>query len=101
MSLLVVACVLFGIGLYGTLVRRDIIAILASVEVMLGGPLLLLVGLGASLNRGANSALHAEGIALVVIVVAAAEAAVGLALLVAVAQRTRATRLDDLTEVKG
>ena len=101
MSLLVIACALFGIGLYGTLVRRDIIAILASIEVMLAGPLLLLVGLGASLNRGAASALKAEGIALVVIVVAAAEAAVGLALLVAVARRTRATRLDDLTEMKG
>lgn len=101
MSLVLVSCALFGLGLYGTLVRRDIIGILASIEVMLGGPQLLLVGLGASIDHGAGSALNAEGIALVIIVVAAAEAAVGLALVVAVARRTRSTRLDDLTEVKG
>ena len=37
-----------GSGCYGVLVRRDIVAVLASVEVMLGGALVLLVGLGAS-----------------------------------------------------
>ena len=91
MSLIAVACALFGIGLLGVLVRRDIIALLASVEVMLGGALVLLVGLGASV-RHAEPAVSVEGVALIVIVVAAAEAAVGLALLVAVARRRRTTR---------
>jgi NADH-quinone oxidoreductase subunit K len=100
MSLIVVACTLFGIGLLGVLVRRDIIALLASVEVMLGGALVLLVGLGASVTRGA-SPVSVEGVALVAIVVVAAEAAVGLALLVAVARRRGTTRVDDLSEVKG
>lgn len=103
MSLLAVACALFGIGLYGVLARRDIIAILASVEVMLGGGMVLLVGLGTSVaHKGAASAaLSVQGIALVVVVVAAAEAAVGLALLLAVARRARTSRIDDLTEVRG
>jgi len=100
MSLVLVACSLFGIGLLGVLVRRDIIALLASVEVMLGGALVLLVGLGASVGHG-GVPVSVEGVTLIAIVVAAAEAAVGLALLVAVARRRGTTRVDDLSEVKG
>lgn len=92
-----VAAGLFALGLYGVLTRRDIVAVLASIEVMLGGALVLLVGLAA----GGSGAVRVQGIALVVLVVAAAEAAVGLALLVAIARRTRRTRLDELTEVQG
>jgi NADH-quinone oxidoreductase subunit K len=99
MSLIAVACALFGIGLLGVLVRRDIIALLASVEVMLGGALVLLVGLGASVPH--DVPFSVEGVALVVIVIAAAEAAVGLALLVAVARRRHTTRIDDMSEVRG
>jgi NADH:ubiquinone oxidoreductase subunit K len=98
MSLVAVACALFSIGLYGVLSRRDIVAILASVEVMLGGALVLLVGLGAGLPGGP---LALEGVALLVIVVVAAEAAVGLTLLVALARRSRRTRIDEVTEVRG
>lgn len=98
MTLVAVACALFSIGLYGVLSRRDIVAILASVEVMLGGALVLLVGLGAGLQGGP---LALEGVALLVIVVVAAEAAVGLTLLVALARRSRRTRVDEVTEVRG
>ncbi|MDO8916338.1 MAG: NADH-quinone oxidoreductase subunit K, partial [Coriobacteriia bacterium] len=34
---MVVACLLFCLGLYGVITRREIVAVLASVEVMLGG----------------------------------------------------------------
>lgn len=98
------SCLLFGIGLFGVLARKDTVAILASIEVMLGGPLLLLVGLGSLARAGATAsagALRVEGIALLVIVVVAAEAAVGLALVVAVARRTKSTALEELTEVNG
>jgi NADH-quinone oxidoreductase subunit K len=98
------SCLIFGIGLFGVLARKDAVAVLASVEVMLGGPLLLLVGLGSTARTGAAAgagAASVEGIALLVIVVVAAEAAVGLALLVAVARKTKSTALDELTEVNG
>jgi NADH-quinone oxidoreductase subunit K len=98
MTLIAVACLLFGIGLCGVLVRRDVVAVLASVEVMLGGALLLLVGLGASLRTAQPANIH--GIALMVLVVVAAEAAIGLALLVSVAREMRTTRIDELTEVR-
>lgn len=91
-----IAMAFFSIGLYGILVRRDIVALLASIEVMMGGALVLLVGLGAS----GSPAVNVEGISLMVLVVAAAEAAIGLALLVAVAQRLRTTRIDELREVR-
>ena len=99
MMLLAVACALFGVGLCGVLVRRDIVAVLASIEVMLGGALLLLVGLGATMTTAQPP--RTQGITLMVLVVVAAEAATGLALLVAVARQTRTTRIDELTEVKG
>lgn len=104
--LIALACALFGLGLFGVLARRDTVAILASVEVMLGGPLLLLVGLAGAARTGAAraasaQAVHLEGITLLLLVVAASEAAVGLALLVAVARKTGRTALEDLQEVKG
>lgn len=99
MSLLAVSCALFGIGLCGVLLRRDIVAVLASVEVMLGAALLLFVGLSASVRSA--EPLRAHGMVLMVLVVVAAEAAIGLALLVAVARQRRTTRIDELTEVRG
>lgn len=103
MTLLVVGAALFSIGLYGVLVRRDVVGVLASVEVMLAGPLLLLVSLGAAAAKGtpgATTGAIVQSVALVVIVVAAAEAAVGLALLVVVARTRKTTRIDELTEVR-
>lgn len=98
MTVLIVACGLFSLGLYGVLTRRDVVAIFASVEVMIGGALVLLVGLGARAH-GPGSAVEALG--LLTLVAAAAEAAIGLALLVMVARRRRSTRVDELTEVRG
>lgn len=97
MSSMTLACVLFGVGLYGALVRRELIAVLASIEVMMGAALLLLVALGAGLGGGAA----VEAIGLLVLVLAAAEAAVGLALVIVVARRLGTTRVDDLSEVRG
>jgi NADH:ubiquinone oxidoreductase subunit K len=93
---LVLASVLIGAGLYGVLTRRDLVAVLASVEVMLGGAILLLVAYAA----GLPTAPAGQAIALIVLAVVAAEAAVGLALLLALVRRGR-TRTDEITEVRG
>jgi NADH-quinone oxidoreductase subunit K len=92
----VVSMALFAIGLYGVLTRRDLVAVLASVEVLAGAPLLLLVRFGLGTSQAG-----VEAVGLLIIVVAAAEAAVGLGLVVAVARRMGTTRTDDLTEVRG
>lgn len=96
--MLALGLVLFALGLYGVLSRRDLVAVLASVEVMIGAALVVLMAVGAAAG-GPSSSLEAAGVLLLVL--AASEAAVGLALLVAVARRVRSTRVDDLTEVKG
>jgi len=100
MSVLIVTGLLLACGLYGVLTRRDVVAVLASIEVMIGAGLVLLTGLGA---WGAGDAAAAEihGVALLLVVLAAAEAAVGLALVVAVARRMGTTRIDEMSEVKG
>lgn len=101
MSLLVLTMGLFSLGLYGVLTRRDLVAILASVEVMLGAATLLLVGLAAAGTPIAASEGAVEATGVMVIVLAAAEAAVGLALVISVARRFKTTRIDELAEVKG
>lgn len=101
MSIIVITVGLFCVGLYGVLTRRDLVAILASVEVMLGSATLLLVGLAAAGPEIGGHQGAVEGTALMVIVLAAAEAAVGLALVISVARRFKTTRADELTEVKG
>ncbi len=97
MSALAVGGALFAIGLYGVLVRRDLVAVLASIEVMIAAPLLLLVSLGAA----ADGSSRVEAVALLLIVLAAAGAAVGLALVVAIARTARTTRIDELRQVSG
>lgn len=96
--MLALGLILFALGLYGVLSRRDLVAVLASVEVMIGAALVVLMAVGAG-AAGPSSSLEAAGV--LMLVLAASEAAVGLALLVAVAHRVRSTRVDDLTEVKG
>jgi len=100
-SVVVIPAGLFAIGLYGVLSRRDLVAVLASVEIMLGSATLLLVSLATRLGTVDGSTAGVEAIGLFVLVVAAAEAAVGLAILVTVAYRVRTTRVDELVEVKG
>ena len=96
MTSLVLSCVLIGLGLYGVLTRRDLVVVLASIEVMLGGAQLLLAAYAAVTSAPAV----AQGVTIVVLATAAAEAAVGLALLVALVRRGR-TRTDQIKEVCG
>jgi len=100
-SLLVVSVGLFCVGLYGVLTRRDLVAVLASIEVMLGSATLLLVGLAAAGRTVQGAEGMVEGTGLMIVVLAAAEAAVGLALLISAARRFGTTRIDEIAEVKG
>jgi NADH:ubiquinone oxidoreductase subunit K len=99
MSGLVVAVGCFCLGLYGVLTRREIVAVLASVEVMLGGATLLFVAMGTTIQP-ADAAVAVQSVGLLLLAIIAAEAAVGLALLVALVRRGR-TSTDELKEVRG
>lgn len=92
------SCAVFALGLYGVLSRRDLIGVLVSVELMLGAGGILLAAAGAA-SGAASGAV--QSIALMVLLLAAAEAAVGLSLLLALHRRSGRTRVDELSEVSG
>ncbi len=89
------SAVLFGIGLFGFLSRRNIILMFISVEVMLNAVNLSLVGFSRQLGDPRGQVL-----ALFVIAVAAAEAAVGLGLVIALNRNKPGTSVADLTKLK-
>lgn len=72
---LILSTLLFIIGVYGVLVRRNAIVVLMSIEVMFNAPILNLVAFSAYLNNAAG-----QMFALIAIALAAGEAAVGLAI---------------------
>jgi len=98
---LIVSAILFTIGLAGVMLRRNLIVILMSLELMLNGANLSLVAF-SRFRIGANGlpAYNAEVFVFFVITVAAAEVAVGLALFVALYRARQTTDVDDITTLK-
>jgi NADH-quinone oxidoreductase subunit K len=92
---LVVSAVLFALGLLGVIARRNILVIYMSLELMLNAANLALV----SFSRFNNN-LDGQVMVFFIITVAAAEVAVGLALIVALYRRRQTTHVEDLTTLK-
>ena len=89
---LALSAILFAIGTFGFLARRNAIAMLMSIELMLNGVNLSIVAFGAfipSLNG------DAAVIALMVMAVAAAEATVGLAIVIAIYRNKKTPLVDE------
>lgn len=93
---LVLAGLLFAIGLMGVLVRRDMIFILLSLEIMLNAAGLAFVVAGARWN-----AADGQVMLLFILAVVAAEAAVALALLLSFHRDRGNLDADNATEMKG
>ncbi len=95
---LIVSTALFAIGLAGVLARRNAILILIGIELMLNAANLNFI---AFWRFGPNpEALRGVMFVLFAIAIAAAEAAVGLALIIAVYRHGRTTDVDLLSEAK-
>ena len=90
------AAVLFLIGAIGVLVRRNPLVILICIELMLNAVNLTLVTFSRQLQN-----LEGQLFALMVMTVAAAEAVVGLAILVDIFRVRDVEDVDDLSEMKG
>lgn len=92
---------LFALGVLGFLVRRNVIVTLMCVELMLNAANLAF--LAASRSHSAAGALDVQGpvFAIFVITVAAAEAAVGLALVIALYRIKQSVETDSASEMKG
>jgi NADH-quinone oxidoreductase subunit K len=93
---LVLSVVLFATGALGVLVRRSPLIILLALEVMLNAGNLALIAFARQLGDGDGHIF-----ALSVMVVAAAEAVVGLGLIVAIARKRAALDVDELSFLRG
>jgi len=92
---LVVSAVLFALGLLGVITRRNILVIYMSLELMLNAANLALVAFSRF-----NNNLDGQVMVFFIITVAAAEVAVGLALIVALFRRRQTTHVEDLNLLK-
>ena len=92
---LVVSAILFCIGLLGVIVRRNLLVIYMCLELMLNAANLALV----SFSRYTNN-LDTQVLVFFVITVAAAEVAVGLALIVALYRKRQTAHVEELTLMK-
>lgn len=92
---LVVSVLLFCLGLLGVIVRRNLLVIYMSLELMLNA-----VNLALAAFSRFNNNLDGQVIVFFIITVAASEVAVGLALIVALYRRRQTTHVEDLAALK-
>ena len=92
---LVVSAILFGLGLLGVIVRRNLLVIYMGLELMLNAANLALVAFSRF-----NNNLDGQVFVFFTITVAAAEVAVGLALIVALYRKRQTAHVEDLTTMK-
>jgi NADH-quinone oxidoreductase subunit K len=95
---LVVAAGMFSIGVYGVLSRRNAVAILMSVELMLNA---VNINLVAFWRYVTPMEMSGQAFAAFVFVIAAAEAAIGLAIVIAIYRNRRSTVVEDVNLLKG
>mgnify|MGYP001078517137 CR=1 FL=1 len=95
---LLVAAGLFSIGVYGVLSRRNAVAILMSIELMLSA---VNINLIAFWRYVTPQSLSGQAFAVFVFVIAAAEAAVGLAIIIAIYRSRRSVIVEDVNLLKG
>ena len=93
---LVLSAMLFGIGTFGVLVRRNPLVMFMCIELMLNAVNLSFVTLARQLKD-----VNGQTIVFFVMVVAAAEVVVGLGIVVAIMRNRSSVTTDDLAELKG
>ena len=89
---LVLAAMIFTIGAVGVLVRRNVLVMFMCIELMLNASNLTFVAFAKALND-----IRGQALVFFILVVAAAEVAVGLGIIVAIFRRRRGATADDLT----
>src|SRR5207342_3690127 len=93
---LVLAAILFCIGVYGVLARRNGVLVLMSIELMLNAVNINLIAFSAYLHQTAGNVF-----ALFIITIAAAEVGVGLAIVLLIYRNLHSPDLDHLEQLKG
>jgi NAD(P)H-quinone oxidoreductase subunit 4L len=95
-NFLLLAAVLFCIGVFGVIARKNAVMVLMSIELILNSVNLNLVAFALM-----NNTIDGHVFALFVIAVAAAEVGVGLAMVLMIYRNRRTIALDELSEMKG
>lgn len=98
---LTLALILFAIGAFGVFVRRNALIVLLSVEIMLNAVNLTFIAFARYRATESNDSDVGHVITFFVIAVAAAEAAVGLALVMGVFRHKRAVNVDDMNAMRN
>jgi NADH-quinone oxidoreductase subunit K len=93
---LVLAAMIFTIGAVGVLIRRNVLVMFMCIELMLNAVNLTFVTFARQLND-----VRGQAFVFFILVVAAAEVAVGLAIIVAIFRRRRGATADDVRMLKG
>jgi NADH:ubiquinone oxidoreductase subunit K len=93
---LLLGAVLFCLGVYGVLARKNAVLVLMSVELILNAVNINLIAFGAM-----HGAIAGSVFALFVIAIAAAEVGVGLAIVLLIYRNRQSVDLDDMSEMKG
>ena len=93
---LLLAAILFGLGLAGVLIRRNIIFTLMCIEVMMNG-----AGLAFVVGSARWGTADGQIMFLLILTLAAAETSVGLALVIQLYRRFRGLDIDAASEMKG
>jgi NADH-quinone oxidoreductase subunit K len=93
---LLLAAALFSIGVAGVLIRRNALVMFMSIELMLNAVNLTFVAVSNELGL-----IEGQVAAMFVMVVAAAEVTIGLAIIVAVFRTRASANVDELAEMKG
>lgn len=94
----IVAAALFAVGVFGVLSRRNMLIVLMSIELMLNGANLSIVGFSREIAHDPNLLQAAEAgqvLVLMSMAVAAAEVALGLSIMLAIFRHVRSVSVDD------
>ncbi|MFI5295073.1 MAG: NADH-quinone oxidoreductase subunit NuoK [Thermodesulfovibrionales bacterium] len=93
---LMLSAVVFAIGVFGFLTRRNIIIMFMSIELMLNAVNISLVSFSHYLQD-----MRGEVLVFFIVTVAAAEAAIGLAIIIALFRNKTTADVDEMNEMKG
>jgi NADH:ubiquinone oxidoreductase subunit K len=96
---LVLAAILFSIGMYGALSRNNAVRILLSIELMLNAVNIMMVAFACYVET--QQPIAGQMFAIFIMTVAAAEAAVGLAIVITVYRLRQTIQVDEIDLLKG
>ncbi len=98
---LLLGAVLFCIGVYGVIARKNAVMVLMSIELILNSVNINLLAFDRLWSEKSPGLVDGNTFALYVIAVAAAEVGVGLALVLLIYRNRKSIALDELSEMKG